>query len=67
VYEEMLRGNERIALTTDGVHGPLGEARIGELMAGGGSPEEVAASLVSAALSSGSHDNCTAIAAFYGS
>jgi protein phosphatase len=65
VYEEMLKGNERIVLTTDGVHGPLGEARIGELMAGGGSPEEVAATLVSSALSSGSHDNCSAIAAFY--
>jgi protein phosphatase len=67
VVEEYLQGDERLVLTTDGVHGVLDDRRIGLIVTDGGSPQDVAASLVDAALARGSRDNCTAIAAFYAS
>jgi serine/threonine protein phosphatase PrpC len=65
VREEFLQANERIVLTTDGVHGSLDDAQLAELVNVGGNPKQVAESLVTAALARGSRDNCTAIAAFY--
>jgi serine/threonine protein phosphatase PrpC len=67
VHEEFLEGNERIVLTTDGVHGSLDNRRMSELVNAGGNPQQVASSLVEAALARGSRDNCTALAAFYSS
>jgi protein phosphatase len=64
VADETLREGDLLVLTTDGVHGPLDERRIAELVEG----EDIAgmaASLVAAALSSGGRDNCTAIVAQY--
>jgi PPM family protein phosphatase len=67
VAEEYLQGDERLVLTTDGVHGVLDDARIGRIAIEGGTPTEAAASLVDAALARDSRDNCTAIVAFYSS
>lgn len=64
VVEEPLRGNERVLLTTDGVHGVLDDERVESLVAEG----EVAwvpRRLVEAALARGSRDNCTAVVAEY--
>jgi serine/threonine protein phosphatase PrpC len=65
VVEETLSGGELIAMTTDGVHGVLDDEEIQRMLAGGGDPAAVAASLVRAALASGSRDNCTAIVGQY--
>jgi protein phosphatase len=65
IVEEYLQGGERLALTSDGVHGTLEDRRIEQVMREGGNPEEAAAGLVNAALARGSRDNCTAVVAFY--
>jgi serine/threonine protein phosphatase PrpC len=64
VVEETLRGGELIALTTDGVHGVLDDARIRRLLAEG-DPAAAATDLVRVALARGSRDNCTAVVAQY--
>ena len=65
VVEEALHGGELIALTTDGVHGALDDARIQRLLAEGGDPAAMATNLVRSALARGSRDNCTAIVGQY--
>jgi serine/threonine protein phosphatase PrpC len=65
VVEETLRGGELIAMTTDGVHGVLDDARIRRLLAGGVKPAAAATDLVRVALAHGSRDNCTAVVAQY--
>ena len=65
VSEEVLAGGELLLLSTDGVHGELGEGRIAQLMLDSGDVKEIAASLVAAALIRGSRDNCTAVVARY--
>jgi len=65
VAEEALCGGELLALTTDGVHDVLDDRRIERLLAEGGSPDEIAPSLIRAALARGSQDNCTAVVAQY--
>jgi protein phosphatase len=65
IVEETLRDHALLVLTTDGVHGVLDDRRIAALLAAGDGPAERAASLVEAALSCGSRDNCTAIVAQY--
>jgi serine/threonine protein phosphatase PrpC len=65
VVEETLRGGELIAMTTDGVHGVLDDARIRRLLAEGVNPAGAAADLVRVALARGSRDNCTAVVAQY--
>lgn len=65
VADETLREGDLLVLTTDGVHGPLDERRIEELLVEGEDVAWMAASLVAAALSSGGRDNCTAIVAQY--
>ncbi len=49
------------ALTTDGVHGVLGEGALSGLLARGGEAKSLATELVQAALDHGSRDNCTAV------
>ncbi len=65
VAEEMLEVGTLLALTTDGVHGVLDDARIEQLLAAGGSPAEIAGSLVDTALARGTRDNCTAVVVQY--
>jgi len=65
VAEATLTGGELLLLSTDGVHGVLDEGRIGELMIEGEDPQAIARGVITAALSRGSRDNCTAIVARY--
>ena len=65
VVEETLHGGELIAMTTDGVHGSLDDARVRRLLAEGGDPAVIATNLVRTALARGSRDNCTAIVGQY--
>jgi protein phosphatase len=65
VVEETLRGGELIAMTTDGIHGVLDDARIRRLLAEGVNPAAAATDLVRVALARGSRDNCTAVVAQY--
>jgi len=65
VVEESLAGGELLLLTTDGVHGVLDDERLEQLMGEQEHPRELAERVVSAALTRGSRDNCTAIVARY--
>lgn len=65
LVEETLEAGSLLVLTTDGVHGVLDARRMEELLATGGSPAELADSLVEAALARGTRDNCTAVVAHY--
>jgi protein phosphatase len=64
VIEEELRGDVRIALTTDGVHGVLDEESVEHQLADG-AVQAASRNLVAAALAHGSLDNCTAVVADY--
>jgi serine/threonine protein phosphatase PrpC len=64
VSEHVLTGGERLALTTDGVHGVLSDLSLTQVLVQG-DPQRIAAGLVEAALSRGSRDNCTALVAEY--
>ena len=64
VIEERLHGGERIALTTDGVHGVLDEGRVEQLLAEG-DIRTASRDLVAAALARGCRDNRTAVVAEY--
>jgi protein phosphatase len=63
LVERTLAGGELVALTTDGVHGAVDDARMERLLAAGGEPAEIAARLVRTAIGRGSRDNCTALVA----
>jgi len=65
VAEESLAGGERLLLSTDGVHGVVDEGRLGQLLGEDEEPRAMAEGVVAAALTRGSRDNCTAIAARY--
>jgi protein phosphatase len=65
IAEEVLDGAAWFALTTDGVHGTLGELPMGEIFQKKHQPEQIAAGLVREALALGSRDNCTAVVAGY--
>jgi protein phosphatase len=62
IHEHTMSGGELLALTTDGVHGVLSELSLAQMM-GLGDFKAIASSLVDAALSNGSRDNCTAVVA----
>jgi len=64
VIEEELRGDARLVLTTDGVHGVLDDGSVGQLLGEGGI-QAASRNLVAAALAHGSTDNCTAVVAEY--
>jgi len=65
VAEESLAGGERLLLSTDGVHGVVDGGRLEQLMGDDDDPQAIARNVVAAALTRGSRDNCTAIAARY--
>jgi protein phosphatase len=65
VYERMLAAGEMLLLTTDGVHGVLGQTELVRACDGSTDVGEIAAELVQAALEMGSRDNCTAVVAQY--
>jgi serine/threonine protein phosphatase PrpC len=65
VAEETLTGGELLLLSTDGVHGVLDEDRIGQLMLEEEEPQAIARGVITAALTRGSRDNCTAVIARY--
>lgn len=56
-----LRLHDRFLLCSDGVHGTLGDDRIGELLLRRDAPEEAARRILDAALQAGSADNVSAI------
>src|SRR5262249_16450202 len=51
--------HDRFLLCSDGVHGFLAEERISDILRERSAPEDTAGALVTAALQSGSTDNCT--------
>ena len=53
--------HDRYLLCSDGLHGCLPDARIGEILRGRADPEATARTLVEAALAAGSQDNVTAL------
>ena len=65
VVEQPLAGGELLLLTTDGVHGVLDDSRIERMMLEDEDPRAIAHGVVSAALTRGSRDNCTAVVARY--
>lgn len=56
-----VEAGDRFVLCSDGVHGRLDRAALGQIIADGGSAEELAARLVSEALARRTHDNATAL------
>jgi serine/threonine protein phosphatase PrpC len=65
VAEVMLAGGELLLLSTDGVHGVIDDGRLEQLMGDDDDPQTIAHNVVATALTRGSRDNCTAIAARY--
>lgn len=53
--------HDRLLLTSDGVHGVLGDKRIAAILAEGASAEATAEALTEAALAAGGRDNATAL------
>ncbi len=58
-----LKLRDRFLICSDGVHAPLGDARIAALLADAQAPEDTAKAIISAALEAGSEDNVTALVA----
>lgn len=65
VIEQELRGDARLVLTTDGVHGVLDDDSVGQLLGEEREIQAASRNLVAAALAQGSSDNCTAVVADY--
>jgi protein phosphatase len=65
IVDEPLVGGELLLLTTDGIHGVLDAERIADIAEDDEDPRVVAEQLVLAALTRGTHDNCTAVVAKY--
>ena len=53
--------HDRFLLCSDGLHGSLSDQSIADILRDRSAPEDTAGALVSAALQSGSNDNCTAL------
>jgi protein phosphatase len=60
----MVRGDV-ILLCSDGLHGVVDDETLCGLLAGGGTPADIAAKLIKAALDRGGRDNITAVVARY--
>jgi protein phosphatase len=65
IIEEAIEDGTILLLTTDGVHGVLDDQRIETILANAASPSDMTAALIGAALTCGTRDNCTAVAAQY--
>ena len=63
VSERPLGRDELLLLTTDGVHGVLGESNLARECQPRDDLQDIAARLVQAAITTGSRDNCTAVVA----
>lgn len=59
--ELLLEPGDRLVLCSDGVHGRLDQTALGDLMARGGGPEELAVRLVSESIARRTSDNATAL------
>jgi serine/threonine protein phosphatase PrpC len=55
---------DRIMLCSDGLHGPVDDARIAEILRAAATPAEAVEALVAEALANGGPDNVTAVVAF---
>jgi protein phosphatase len=64
VERDMVRGDV-ILLCSDGLHGVVDDETLCGLLAGGGTPADIAAKLIKAALDRGGRDNITAVVARY--
>ncbi len=60
---DAVRRHDRFLLCSDGVHGSLRDAQIGDLLLAHTTPEEASRALVDAALAAGASDNATALIA----
>jgi protein phosphatase len=60
-----LRAGDTLLLCSDGVHGPLGDILVRDLLRANHSAEEAARSLIDAAIAAGGSDNATAIIAHF--
>jgi protein phosphatase len=60
-----LADGDCLLLRTDGLTEMVGDAEIGEVLAGGGAPESMSQRLVERALAAGGNDNVTAVVARY--
>jgi PPM family protein phosphatase len=65
VVEIVLDEDDVVALTTDGVHGALAERDLKHLLSRRVEPVRAATAVVSAALTAGSHDDCTVVIGRY--
>jgi len=63
--EHDLTGGEMILLCSDGLHGVLDDRTIETMLDGGGTPSDIVARLIEAALTGGARDNVTAVVARY--
>jgi protein phosphatase len=63
VVEEQLSGGEMLVLLTDGVHGVLDDRWLERLVKSSEDVRVIASTLVEAAMTRGSRDNCTAVVA----
>jgi serine/threonine protein phosphatase PrpC len=65
VVEAPLAGGEVLLLTTDGVHGVIGDGELARLTPRTADLSAMASEIVQAALAHGARDNCTAVVARY--
>jgi PPM family protein phosphatase len=65
ILDFWLQPGDRLLMTSDGVHGVIGEARIVEALSGENSPSDVATRLVAASRESGAPDNTSTIVVDY--
>ena len=65
VVEHALAGGELLLLSTDGVHSVLDGSRLERIVLEEDEPRAIAHAMISAALTRGSRDNCTAVVARY--
>lgn len=59
-----LQAGDRILLCSDGLYGPVDDARIAQILGGAAEPQAAVDALIEAALEAGGPDNVTAVVAF---
>jgi PPM family protein phosphatase len=63
ITDHDLRENDRLLICSDGLHGPVDEDTIAEILAGVAGTEQAARALIDAALDAGGPDNVTVVVA----